>query len=108
MEQQPSFLTAAEWQSLVQRLKLSSRESDVLAGLLHNANDAQTASELGISKDTVHTYVKRLFLKLQAHTRCGVVTRLFAEYVRLKTLGPNGQAADSSLVTQTGDTNSVN
>ena len=77
----PGFLTLAEWNVLVRDLALSVRESEVLALLLRGASESTIATSLSLSDGTVHTYLRRLYLKLGAASRSHAVARVFAEYV---------------------------
>lgn len=51
------------------RAELSDRESEVLALLALGLTNAQIAAELFLSVETVKTYVKRLYAKLEVHNR---------------------------------------
>ena len=48
---------------------LSDRESEVLALIAKGLTNAQIADELYLSIETVKTYVKRLYAKLDVHNR---------------------------------------
>ena len=48
---------------------LSDRESEVLALIAKGLTNAQIAEELYLSIETVKTYVKRLYAKLDVHNR---------------------------------------
>jgi DNA-binding NarL/FixJ family response regulator len=50
------------------RLALSGRERDVLRLLAEGMVHKQVADQLGISLDTVRTYVRRIYEKLQVKT----------------------------------------
>ena len=49
--------------------ELSDRESEVLALIAKGSTNAQIADELYLSIETVKTYVKRLYAKLDVHNR---------------------------------------
>lgn len=51
------------------RVELSDRESEVLALIASGLTNAQIAHELYLSIETVKTYVKRLYAKLDVHNR---------------------------------------
>ena len=51
------------------RTELSDRESEVLALIARGLTNAQIAAELFLSVETVKTYVKRLYAKLDVHNR---------------------------------------
>jgi DNA-binding NarL/FixJ family response regulator len=50
-------------------VELSDRESEVLALIARGLTNAQIADELYLSVETVKTYVKRLYSKLDVHNR---------------------------------------
>ena len=50
-------------------VELSDRESEVLALIARGSTNAQIAEELYLSIETVKTYVKRLYAKLDVHNR---------------------------------------
>jgi DNA-binding CsgD family transcriptional regulator len=49
--------------------KLSPRAGETLAGLLEGLSEKQIAGRLGISKNTVHTYVKAVYSNFQVSSR---------------------------------------
>lgn len=58
-------------------VRLTSRETDVLALLRGGASNADIGRRLGVSEVTVKTHVRALMLKLEATDRAGVVGRAF-------------------------------
>ncbi len=50
-------------------MELSDRESEVLALIARGLTNGQIAEELYLSVETVKTYVKRLYAKLEVHNR---------------------------------------
>ena len=82
-----SFLPKARWRAIASSLDMSSREAEVVEGILAGGNDALIGERLGISAHTVHTYLDRLYRKLRVNTRCGLVLRIFAAYVALESRG---------------------
>ena len=57
------------------RLDLSEREQDVLRCLTRGLSYKQVAYELGLSADTVRTYIRRMYQKLQVHSASEAVSR---------------------------------
>lgn len=55
--------------STARAVELSDRESEVLALIARGLTNAQIADELYLSVETVKTYVKRLYAKLNVHNR---------------------------------------
>lgn len=77
------FLTAAEWQAIADALMLSHRERQVVQCILQGATEPDIATSLNISSHTVHTYLTRLYRKLNANSRADLVVRVFAAGVRI-------------------------
>jgi len=63
------FDTDAAGRSTSRVVDLSDRESEVLALIAKGLTNAQIADELYLSIETVKTYVKRLYAKLDVHNR---------------------------------------
>lgn len=69
------------WLAIVQALRLSQREADVLRSFFESHEIASIARNLGLSRDTVHTYRGRLFAKLRVHSVPEAMTLVFATYL---------------------------
>ena len=54
---------------------LSTREQEVLDLLSHGFLYKEIADKLGISYETVHTYIRRIYEKLQVRTRTEAVAK---------------------------------
>ena len=63
------FETDASGRPAARVVDLSDRESEVLALIAKGLTNAQIADELYLSIETVKTYVKRLYAKLDVHNR---------------------------------------
>ncbi len=61
------------------RLDLSDREQDVLRCLVDGLGYKQTAERLEVSLDTVRTYIRRIYGKLQVHSVAEAVCRAVRE-----------------------------
>ena len=61
------------------RLELSDREQDVLRCLVDGMGYKQTAERLDVSLDTVRTYIRRIYGKLQVHSVADAVSRAVRE-----------------------------
>lgn len=61
------------------RLELSDREQDVLRCLVDGMGYKQTAERLDVSLDTVRTYIRRIYGKLQVHSVAEAVSRAVRE-----------------------------
>ena len=61
------------------RLDLSDREQEVLRCLVEGLGYKQTAERLEVSLDTVRTYIRRIYGKLQVHSVAEAVSRAVRE-----------------------------
>ena len=75
-----------EWASLSHSLKFSSRELQIVQGIFSNQTERQTAICLGISHHTIHTYLGRLYRKLNVGDRCELLISVFTEFRRQQDL----------------------
>ena len=82
-----SFLSDEEWLILFESLRLSPREAQVAQAIFDDESEVAIADALALSTHTVHSYLERLYRKLQVNSRCGLVVRIFAEYVALRSAG---------------------
>lgn len=57
------------------RAELSPQERAVLRALVRGSSYKQVASDLGLSIDTVRTYIRRIYRKLQVHSATEAVAR---------------------------------
>jgi DNA-binding NarL/FixJ family response regulator len=65
------------------RLRLSPRECQVVQGVLGDLKESAIALRLGLSPQTVHGYLKRVYRKLDVHDRGGLHRRIFHEWLSL-------------------------
>ena len=61
------------------QLDLTTREQDVLRGLVQGLTYKQVAERLGIGLDTVRTHVRGVYRKLQVHSVASAVSRAIQE-----------------------------
>lgn len=76
-----------EWRSLSAGLGLSPRECGIVRAVFDGDSERQTAERLGLSPHTVHTYLWRIYRKLQVQSREGLLVRVFAEFRALPKRG---------------------
>lgn len=69
-----------EWRSLATCLGLSPRECGIVRAVFDGDSEKRTAERLGLSPHTVHTYLWRIYRKLQVQSREGLLVRVFAEF----------------------------
>jgi ATP/maltotriose-dependent transcriptional regulator MalT len=79
-----SILSGHQWKDLAESLGLSGRELEIVQAIFNDQSQDGIAQQLGISPHTVHTHMERLYHKLAVSSRCGVVVRLFREYLSLE------------------------
>jgi len=70
-----------EWESLAEALQLTPRELDIVQCLLFGKSEIDIGRELGISTNTVHTHLGRIYKKLEVRSIAGLIRRIFASYV---------------------------
>lgn len=58
------------------RLGLSPREYEIVRQVAHDHSNKEIAAILGISEWTVSTHLRRIFAKLDVHTRAAMVARV--------------------------------
>ena len=75
-----AVLQEAEWAEVVRALRLSYREQQIMAHVLSERSEAQIAAAIGLSESTVHTYMGRLYRKLNVRSRPGAIIAIFACY----------------------------
>jgi DNA-binding NarL/FixJ family response regulator len=73
-----------EWRSLSAALGLSPRESGIVRSVFDGESEKRIAEQLGLSPHTVHTYIWRIYRKLQVQSREELLVRVFAEFRTLK------------------------
>ena len=66
------------WAELADQLNLAPRELQVVQGVFDDAKEFAIADDLGISPHTVHTYLERVYRKLEVGSRVELVVRVFA------------------------------
>jgi DNA-binding NarL/FixJ family response regulator len=69
-----------EWRSLATCLGLSPRECGIVRAVFDGDSEKTTAERLGLSPHTVHTYLWRIYRKLQVQSREELLVRVFAEF----------------------------
>jgi len=73
-----------EWRSLAATLGLSPREVGIVRAVFDGASERIIAEQLGLSPHTVHTYIWRIYRKLQVQSREELLVRVFAEFRALQ------------------------
>jgi DNA-binding NarL/FixJ family response regulator len=76
----PDFLSAAEWDDIMRTFRLSQREAQLLGALIRGIREKDMPEKLGLAPGTIHTYLGRLYLKLNVHSNYEAVAAAFETY----------------------------
>ena len=77
------FLTGAEWNAIAVHLELTPRERGLLREAVLGVSEDGIAKELGISRNTVHAHMTRMYRKVGARDRAQLVLCVFRAYVEI-------------------------
>ncbi|HTI04533.1 MAG TPA: helix-turn-helix transcriptional regulator [Gemmatimonadales bacterium] len=80
-----------EWRSLANCLGLSPRECGIVRAVFDGESERSAAERLGLSPHTVHTYLWRIYRKLQVQSREELLVRVFAEFRTLPKRSPSAR-----------------
>ena len=69
-------LSGRQWRSLTNSLELTPRQLEIVKAIFDDKTEAAIAAELGVTYNTVHSHVRRLYKKLEVHSRSGVIMRV--------------------------------
>jgi DNA-binding NarL/FixJ family response regulator len=70
----------SDWDACVTALNLSPRQAGIVRLLLRGYGDKQIAAEMGLSKHTVRTYLKRIFDRFDVSDRTALVLRVLSDH----------------------------
>ena len=73
------LLTDEQWLKIARRLALSGRELQIVRLVFEDERERTIAARLEISLHTVHTHLKRIYLKFGVKSRGGLLLRVFRE-----------------------------
>ena len=73
-----------DWLSIGEQFRLSERELAIVKLVFHDKCDSEIATELSMSRHTVHTHFGRLYRKMGVHSRTQLVIAVFWQYVRMQ------------------------
>jgi DNA-binding NarL/FixJ family response regulator len=68
--------------TVTERLKLSSQQSAVVELLCQGLTDKEIANRLGLTENTVGSYLKTLFQRYKVHSRAALVALLISEIIQ--------------------------
>jgi len=77
------LFASEEWRQIGDSLGLSPRELQIIRGIFDDSKELAIARELEISPHTVHTYLERIYRKLEVNSRVQVVLRVVVERMEL-------------------------
>ena len=77
------MLSKEAWSAIARSCGLSPRELQIIRGIFDNHTEHAIAASLGISRHTIHTYLTRIFHKLDASTRTQVALRVMHRFLLL-------------------------
>lgn len=75
------ILSQAEWTDIGTQLALSQRELEIVQLIFDGCIEYQIARDLGISIHTVHTYIKRIYVKLNIHDQRELIVKVFSVFI---------------------------
>ncbi len=78
-----AMFSGTAWKAIGQSLELSGRELEIVHGVFEDRTEYAIATELNISRHTVHTHVERLHHKLRVTNRVQLVLRVMDEFLGL-------------------------
>lgn len=86
------MLSGTRWHAVASSLKLSARERQITQIIFTDLSEQAIAETLGIAPATVHGHIDRLYRKLGVSSRCGLIARVFTEYLRTYCPTENGSS----------------
>src|SRR4051812_48619288 len=86
-----SVFLPGEWRALATVLGLSPRECGIVRAVFDGDTEKRIAERIGLSPHTVHTYLWRIYRKLQVQSREELLVRVFAEFRSLPKHGINAR-----------------
>ena len=72
----PSFLTPAQWQRVIATFDLCPQQARIVGLVLQGKHDKEIVAAMGLSRDTVRTYLRRVFDRMGVDNRGGVTARV--------------------------------
>jgi DNA-binding NarL/FixJ family response regulator len=70
----------SDWDACVHALKLSPRQTAIIKLILRSKKDKEIATEMGLSKHTVRTYLKRIFDRFDVSDRTALVLHVVSNH----------------------------
>jgi len=76
-----TVLSDRDWQRIRTAFGLSARELEVVQHFFEGDTEARIAYRLGLTLNTVHTYVRRIYEKIGAHDQKEAILRVVAQHL---------------------------
>ncbi len=76
-------IDSATWKETIATLALSPQQARIVELIICGDGDKQIAPRLGLSVDTVRTYLKRINARLGVHGRVELVVKVFATAIEI-------------------------
>jgi len=92
LQETASVLSGTRWHAVASSLNLSPRERQITQLIFTDLTEQAIGQTLGIAPATVHGHIDHLYRKLAVSSRCGLMARLFAEYLRAYCRTENGSS----------------
>ncbi len=73
-----------QWDAIATRLRLSARELEIVRCIFGGDKETKIAADIGISRHTVHSHVKRMYRKLEIRDHAELAVRVFETYVAMQ------------------------
>jgi DNA-binding NarL/FixJ family response regulator len=80
---EPDPLNEDAWAEIARAMKLSPRKLQVCRGIYQDLKQSTIASNLGISRDTVHCYCRQIFDQLAVRSRGRLMLHIMEEFFAL-------------------------
>jgi DNA-binding CsgD family transcriptional regulator len=91
------LLSAPQWESAVRKLRLSARQAQVTRAVLMNLTVRDAAKQLGLRPDTVKTYLKRCYQRLDVNSRLQLAMRVVGAAVQNDSVAMPGDTRAGGL-----------
>lgn len=76
-----AIFSVDEWARIQRRLQFTDRQLEIVQLFFDGHSERRIAFILGVTYDTVHTHVKRIYRKLDVTDQRQLLVRVFAEHL---------------------------
>jgi DNA-binding CsgD family transcriptional regulator len=78
------FVSEAEWRAVQAHFSIAGRLAEVLRLAFSGITEREMAKELEISPHTLHQYMKRLYRRVDAHSRAELLVQTISALARIR------------------------